>query len=71
MSELFGHVKGSFTGADRDREGLIKIAQDGVLFLDEIGDLVDSVQAMLLRVLDENILEGRSLGDDKNYTIPL
>jgi len=69
MSDLFGHVKGSFTSADRNREGLIKMAQDGVLFLDEIGDLDESVQAMLLRAMDENTHEGRKLGDDKNYSI--
>ncbi len=69
MSDLFGHVKGSFTSADRNREGLLKMAQDGVLFLDEIGDLADSVQAMLLRAMDENTHEGRKLGDDKNYSI--
>ena len=69
MSDLFGHVKGSFTSADRNREGLLKMAQDGVLFLDEIGDLDDSVQAMLLRAMDENTHEGRKLGDDKNYSI--
>ncbi|MBN2419275.1 MAG: sigma-54-dependent Fis family transcriptional regulator [Deltaproteobacteria bacterium] len=52
-STLFGHVKGSFTGADRDKEGLIKQADKGTLFLDEIGELPMSVQKTFLRVLQE------------------
>jgi DNA-binding NtrC family response regulator len=52
-SELFGHVKGAFTGADRSKQGLLQSANKGTLFFDEVGELPISVQAMLLRVLQE------------------
>src|SRR5207253_813259 len=51
-SELFGHVRGSFTGADRDRKGLFEAAHGGSIFLDEIGELPMPVQAKLLRVIE-------------------
>ncbi|WII73470.1 sigma 54-interacting transcriptional regulator [Bdellovibrio sp. 22V] len=63
-SELFGHVKGSFTGAISDRKGAFEAARGGTLFLDEIGDLSYSLQAKLLRALENN--EIRPVGADRN-----
>ena len=66
-SELFGHVKGSFTGAHKDKKGLFEIADQGTFFLDEIGDTSPQMQVKLLRVLQEGTftpvgaLEGRKV----------
>ena len=66
-SELFGHVKGAFTGADKDKQGLFASAHGGTLFLDEIGEIPIALQSKLLRVLQEG--EVRPLGGAKPRSI--
>jgi transcriptional regulator with GAF, ATPase, and Fis domain len=66
-SELFGHVKGSFTGAIDDKKGLFELAHGGTIFLDEVGDLSEKVQKDLLRVLEER--EVRPIGS--SVSIPV
>ena len=66
-SELFGHAKGAFTGALKDKPGLLEVANHGTLFLDEIGDMTLPVQAKLLKVLEEQRF--RRLGDVRDRTV--
>ena len=66
-SELFGHVKGAYTGADRDKVGLFRQAHGGTLFLDEIGKLPLAAQGMLLRVIQEG--EIRRVGENTTSTV--
>ncbi len=66
-SELFGHVKGAFTGAYQNREGRFEAANGGDIFLDEIGDLPHSTQIKLLRVLEEKVIE--RVGDNRSIPV--
>jgi len=66
-SEFFGHRRGAFTGAERDRKGLIRSAEGGVLFLDEIAELDMGLQSKLLRVLQENRVLG--IGEDQEVKV--
>ena len=63
-SELFGHVKGSFTGAYRDKPGKLQLAHRGTLFLDEVGEMSLRMQALLLRFLENG--EIQSVGADQH-----
>jgi transcriptional regulator with GAF, ATPase, and Fis domain len=66
-SELFGHTRGAFTGADRAKKGLIEQAHGGSLFLDEVGDMSEEMQKKFLRVLQEG--EVRPLGSDQRVVV--
>jgi DNA-binding NtrC family response regulator len=66
-SELFGHRKGAFTGADEQRTGLFEVANGGTIFLDEIGELPKAMQAKLLRVLESGDI--RRVGDNEAFRV--
>src|SRR5690606_29884204 len=70
-SELFGHMKGSFTGAHEDRAGKFELAHGGTLFLDEIGDMSMAAQAKVLRALQEGIVTRVGSGKPIKVDVPV
>ena len=66
-SELFGHEKGAFTSAVKDKKGKFELASGGTLFLDEIGDMSPSAQAKVLRALQENVIQ--RVGGEKDIKV--
>jgi len=68
-NELFGHVRGAFTGAAGARKGLLEAAQAGTFFLDEVGEAPQAIQAKLLRVLEERVI--RRLGDNREVPVDI
>ena len=66
-SEMFGHRKGAFTGADRDKPGLLEVATEGTLFLDELTEMSPRLQAKLLRVLQDGVV--RRVGGESQQTV--
>ncbi len=68
-SELFGHIKGSFTGAIKDKRGLFEMAEGGTIFLDEIGDIGPGLQQILLRVLENGEIQPVGSGERKKVAV--
>ncbi len=68
-SELFGHKKGSFTGATQDKKGLFEVADKGTIFLDEIGELTPPVQVKLLRAVQEHIF--KPVGGNEDISVDI
>jgi len=65
LSQLFGYVKGAFTGADKDKKGIVELAQEGILFLDEIHRLPPEGQEMMFLLMDKGVF--RRLGESENF----